>query len=87
MFNIDDNCTAFDVAIAMYIWLSEWHDGQWSDRYSAMCKMGSDYNLQVRGGLDESSQFYYDEITEDNWSELFDEWVEYMDNKFDLEAC
>jgi hypothetical protein len=54
MFNIDDNCTAFDVAIAMYIWLSEWHDGQWSDRYSAMCKMGSDYNLQVRGGLDES---------------------------------
>jgi len=87
MFQIDDNCTAFDVAIAMYIWLSEWHDGQWGDRYQAMSKMSLDYNLQVRGGLDEMSQMYYDEITEENWSDLFEQWVNYMDNCWDLEAC
>jgi hypothetical protein len=82
---LEDNTEAFDAAIALYIWLSEWHDGMWGDRYAAMCRMGSQYRLEVRGGLDDSSQIFYDELTEENWEAHFNSWCEYMDTKYDSE--
>lgn len=82
---IQEKGDAFDAAIALYIWLSEWHDGMWGVRYAALCRMQSEYKLEVRSGLDESSQFYYDDLTEDNWEENFNLWCEFMDTKWNDE--
>lgn len=34
-------CFAFDLADALYTFLSENYDGQWSEEYAALCALGS----------------------------------------------
>ena len=87
MFQIDNNAQAFDVAIALYEWLSHWYSGKFCPKYEAMCTIVCHYELNHRGGLDECSQWYYDELSEDNWQDAFDEFCDYMDTQWDLEAC
>lgn len=86
-FNIEDNCMAFDIAIALYTWLSEWHGGMRSDEYAAMSTMISVYKLGGNISLDEMSEMYYNDISQDNWQDIFQEWTDYMDNKWDLESA
>ena len=87
MFYIDNNCQAFDIAIALYEWLSHWYGGKSCPKYSAMCMITCHYRLEHRGGLDEMTQMYYDDLTEDNWQDAYNEFCEYMDNEWDKEAC
>jgi hypothetical protein len=86
MWQIDNNCMAFDIAIGLYEWLAHNYAGWRCEKYGAMCHITDIYSLQSRG-LDEMAEFYYDELTEDNWKEAFDDFCKYMDNEWDLEAC
>jgi len=86
MIQIDDNATAFDVAIALWTWLSEWHEGMMSDKYAAMSKLTGEYKLENIPSLDEMTEFWYNQISEDNWEEVFNEFCLYMDNCWDLES-
>lgn len=82
---INDKSTAFDACIGLYIWLSENYAGMGDEKYAAMSKIVGDYKLQLKHGLDEMSQMYYDELTEENWSDCFEKFCEFMDEKWDNE--
>ena len=92
MDTINDHGEAFDWAWALYSWFNHWHGGRGCDKYAAMCKMSGEYKLTRVPAIDfdnnkhdeyEMAVMYYNEITEDNWQELFDKFCDYMDNEWD----
>ena len=95
---VSDNFEAFEMAFAMYSWLSHWYSGMGCDKYAAMSRMISEYKLSNVPSIDfdgeenwdseyELAIQYYHELTEENWEETFEAWCEYMDTQWDLEAC
>jgi hypothetical protein len=80
---------AFDVAVGLYQYLSDYHGGQNSPEYSALSQMGSDlifFNPGMGGGFDtdgephpsgedESARMVYDYCRSGNWQEVFN-WLE-----------
>jgi len=87
MINIQENHEASDWAIAIYTWLSQNYNGQNCEKYAAMSKMSSAYGLDVREGLDDMTQVYHDEITEENWENIFSIFCKYMDEEYDKNRC
>lgn len=94
-----DHHEAFEQAIALYDWLSHWYSGMYCDKYAAMSKIVGDYKLSHRESIDYDCDLPYDhedkdqenegivmlyhELTEDNWSQVFENWCDYMDNEWD----
>ena len=95
----NDHHEAFEQAVALYDWCSHWYSGMYCDKYAAMSKIISDYRLVNRSCIDydctlpydhedkdqenEGIVMIYQELTEDNWSEVFDNFCDYMDNEWD----
>jgi hypothetical protein len=86
-FGIECNGMAFDIAIALYTWLAENHGGKSSLEYQALSSISYDYQLRGNISLDEMSEFYYNDISQDNWQDIFEEWKHYMDNEWDKESA
>lgn len=91
-----DNHEAFEMAIAIWYWLSHWHGGMWCEKYSAMCQLTAEYGLGNIPSIDMDDEeddenymvrSYYQDLSEDNWKQVFEDWCEYMDNEWDSEAC
>ena len=94
-----DHHEAFEQAIALYDWCSHWYSGMGCDKYAAMSKIVGDYKLNNRACIDydsvleygdddfdeenEGIVMLYHELTEDNWSQVFENWCDYMDNDWD----
>lgn len=65
----------FDVAAALYVWLSENHEGQYSDEYEALSKLSEVFKpgLSVeRGELGAEEQAIYDVLDSDNYQEALE---------------
>lgn len=75
---LEDKGDAFSLAIALFYWLSHWHEGQDSEKYAALSRLISDHQLEVRSGMEEDDQMRYDELTEDNWKETFEAFEKFM---------
>lgn len=95
---INDNIEAFDMAFALWYWLSHWHGGMRCEKYSAMCQIMGEYGLDNIPSIDFDSDdqvddeyymtiSYYNDLDEENWKETFEAWREYMDTRWDDEAC
>lgn len=62
----------FEVAEALYIWLSDWHKGQWSDEYAALCELTEPGLFKPRPSLkgstlDETSKEVYSMLNKNNY--------------------
>ena len=93
---VTDNFEAFEMAFALWYWTSHWHGGMWCEKYSAMCQIMGEYGLSNIPDIDFDNENddeyymaiqYYHELNEDNWKETFEAWCEYMDTKWEDEAC
>lgn len=98
-----DHHEAFEQAIAIYDWLSHWYSGMGCDKYAAMSKITGEYKLQTICSIDydctlpydhedkdqenEGVVMIYQELSEENWSEVFDNFCSYMDNEWDDDEC
>ena len=89
---ITDKCEAFDWAWAFSGWLSHNCGGRGCDKYAALCKLFAEYKLTNTPEIDfdnnvhddyEMAVMYYNELTELNWEDYFDEFCDYMDNYWD----
>lgn len=92
----NDNCEAFDMAIALWYWLSHWYGGMHCPKYAAMCRITGEYGLGNVPSIDMDSEEYdedemvrmcYHELNEDNWEQVLENWCDYMDNEWELDAC
>lgn len=82
---INDKSSAFDAAIGLYVWLSENYNGMGDEKYAAMSKIVGEYKLVHKSGLDEMSEMFYNELTEENWEECFEKYCHFMENEWDNE--
>jgi hypothetical protein len=52
----------FDICDAHYLFLSEWHEGQWSKKYRRLCNMGRFYKpspgLRYEGLSNNAKEIY-----------------------------
>lgn len=89
---IQDKGDAFDMAWGLYSWLSHNHCGQGSEEYSAMCKISGEYELTNIPDIDfdnndcdehENAVYIYNDLDDSNWQETFEEFCDFMDNKWD----
>ena len=53
------------VAEACYWYLANWHEGQFSDKYAALCSLHYKPGLTHRGPQDEISKSIYEELVEE----------------------
>lgn len=80
---IEDKCQAFDVAIALYTWLSHWYDGMYDTKYAVMSELVGKHKLVIKSdSLGENELFIYDELSEDNWQECWTMLEDYLNNKW-----
>jgi len=93
---IQDKSEAFDHAIALNYWLSHNYMGQFCDKYAALSKIIGEYKLTRPPKIDFEVQWHpddenyeiariYNELNEDNWSETFNIFCNYMDNHWSEE--
>lgn len=66
-----DNENYFDVAEALYAWLSLNHEGQSSDKYSMLCQIDFRPSPLWSESRVEEENFYFAEIDEENYEEIF----------------
>jgi hypothetical protein len=87
----NDNCEAFDQAIAIWYWCTHWYS-KFDAKHEAFCRIESEYKLRNIPSIDfdseeydedEGVRFVYHELTEDNWEQVFENWCDYMDNEWD----
>lgn len=59
-------CSAPDFIIGAYWALAEYHGGQWSDEYAAMCSLGTIFSPGMASGPepDSGEQYAYDAVCE-----------------------
>jgi len=53
------SATPPDLLIGAYWHLTEWHSGQWSDSYAAMCAIGEVFHPGMSNGPEEESSEHY----------------------------
>lgn len=61
----------FDLGLALYTWLSNNHEGQFSEKYSAMCSLQARNIPDILDGNDDYylAAHYYEKLSEDNWED------------------
>jgi hypothetical protein len=90
MTQIQDKCEAFDHAWAIWYWLSHWHEGQFSEKYAAMCSIpvenvpSIDFDENDCDEYEETVRIYH-ELSEDNWEEYYQELMRYLDEEWEDE--
>ena len=55
----------FDVAEAYYLFFRDYHEGQWSEKYSRMCKLTESFKpspILSYDNLEENGQAIYDSL-------------------------
>ena len=93
-----DHHEAFEQAIAIWYWCTHWYS-KFDAKHEAFCKITGQYNLSNIPSIDFDSDLeyghpdfdeenegivmLYHELTEDNWSQVFENWCDYMDNEWD----
>lgn len=71
LYDINDE-NLFEWSEALYTWLSLNYDGQWSDRYRAMCSIDFKPGRLWSESRVEKENPYFCEINEDNWEDIFE---------------
>lgn len=79
---IESKEDAFSWAVALFTWLSENNEGDKSHEYEAMTKLIVVHQLVVRGGMEEEDREKYEEITKENWKQIFERFEDYMITKW-----
>jgi hypothetical protein len=51
-------CTVSDFLVGAYWALADWHDGQWSDSYEAMCAVGTIFSPGMSSGPEPKTSEY-----------------------------
>lgn len=82
---LEDKSDAFSLAIALYYWLSHWHEGQHSEKYAALSRLVSVHKLEVRGEMEEDDKMRYGEISERNWKDTFKTLEKFLEERWDDE--
>lgn len=97
---LNDHCEAFDYAFALWYWCTH-HYSKFDAKHEAFCKITSDYGLTNIPDIDFDLEYghpdydeenggaimIYHELTEENWTEYFDAFCDYMDNEWHDDAC
>lgn len=83
MISIDSKCEAFDIAIALYNWCADNHEGMMSDKYSIMSTLISTYNMSNIPSIDDSTELYYNGLDESNYISTKQVLFDYLDSEWD----
>jgi hypothetical protein len=80
---IQDNSEAFDIAIALYNWCAENHEGQNSDQYAIMSELVGTHNMSNIPEIDDSTELQYNNLDDTNFQEIADDLFYYLDNEWE----
>lgn len=93
---VNDNYEAFEMAFALWYWCTH-NYSKFDAKHEAFCKITSEYKLNNIPSIDFDADewddeyyqviSYYHDLNEDNWKETFEAWCDYMNTRWDLEAC
>ena len=83
MDTITENHEAFDIAIALYNWCSHNYNGMSCEKYAVMSSLVSTYKMSNIPENDENTEFYYNDLDENNWEETKQELFRYLDNDWE----
>lgn len=70
-----------DAVEALYTWLILNHEGQGSEKYELQCRMNYNPGMGFSESRVEAENYFYGEINEDNYLQIFEEIMLFMEEE------